>query len=61
MTPQHVLDEALRDVRVCRYRLAVLENDVIHHSERRHQFRPRALRQQGPRRIGYFYNQASIR
>ncbi len=61
MTPQHVLDEALRDVRVLGCCLAVFQDDVIHHSERRHQFRPRTLRQQGPRWIGYFYNQVSIR
>ena len=55
MTPQHVLDEAFCDSRVVR------GCDVIHHPERRHQFRPRSLREQRPWRIGYLNHQAPTR
>ena len=60
MTPQHVLNEAFCDSRVVRGCAAVFQNDVIHHRERRHQFRPRSLREQRPWRIGYFYDKDSI-
>lgn len=63
MTPQHVLDEMLRDVRVPQGRGLgpdVSQHDIIHHSERRHQFCPCSLREQRPFGIGYFYHQRPI-
>lgn len=49
MTLQHVSDEALREIRVgwsgARL-LAVLQDNVIHHGKRRHQFSSGALGQQ---------------
>ena len=61
MPPQHMLDEMFGNTGVPRCRLPVLQDDIIHHAEGRHQFRSRALRQQRPWRIGYLYNQRPSR
>ena len=64
MTPHHVLDEMFRDVRVPKglgIGLTVLQHDIIHHSERRHQFGTCSLREQRLRRIGYLHNKSPIR
>jgi hypothetical protein len=60
MTPQHVLNEAFCDSRVVRGCAAVFQHDVIHHPECRHQFRPRSLREQWTRWVGYLYDKDSI-
>jgi hypothetical protein len=55
-----VLDEAPGNRCVVRDCFAVFQHDVVHHSERRHQFRSRSLGQQRPGRIRYFYDKGSI-
>ena len=61
MTPQHVLNEAFCDSRVVRGCAAVFQHDVIHHPECRHQFRPRSLREQWTRWVGYLHHQPPTR
>jgi hypothetical protein len=60
MTPLHALNETLCDGLVLsgdRRRLSIPQDHIIHHRERRHQFGPRALRQQRLGRVGHLYHQ----
>jgi len=60
MTLQDMFDKTFSNIAIrgfSRARLAVAQHHEIHHRQRRHQFGPRALRQQWPRWIRYLHHQ----
>jgi hypothetical protein len=53
---EYVFDETSADIGV-KARALIAQHHQVHHRQGRHQFGPRALAQQGLRRIGHFHQQ----
>lgn len=56
MPLEYVFDKTSADIGVNAWAL-IAQHHQVHHRQGRHQFRPRALAQQWPRRICHFHQQ----